>query len=265
MKTIRHISAVFSALSAFALSSIAQDLAPASVAGRTAVVIITSGTGLFASTGGYRLVLTATGYQIVPVTSTVLPSSGTYTWSKTGANSATTVIVNAQTGVAATQSIVFSSPTVGTFSTSSIVGAQSGSFIWEGVSDVNRFVNISTRGSVGTDSNILIGGLVVSGTVPKRILIRGVGPALSAFGVSGALLDPVLTVISSSGAIVGQNDDWAPAQIGTAFPQVGAFLFTAGSRDAAIILTLPAGSYTAQVSGKNSTTGVALIEIYELP
>jgi len=173
--------------------------------------------------------------------------------------------VNDQTRLSATQSLVFSSPSSGLFSTSSIAGTQIGRFIWEGVSDLNRFVNISTRGEVGTGSKFLIGGFVVSGSTPKRILIRGIGPTLAAYGIFGVLLNPVLTVFNSQNEEVAVNDDWVSSEIADAFSQVGAFELSPNSFDSAVILTLPSGSYTAQLRGKNQTTGVALLEIYELP
>ncbi len=126
-----------------------------------------------------------------------------------------------------------------------------------------RLVNVAARTQVGTGDNILIAGFVVGGSTPVRVLVRAVGPTLGVFGVSGVLADPRLSVISE-GRIVAENDNWLAADAAT-FPTVGAFNLTAGSRDAALVVTLQPGSYTAQVSGVNSTTGVALVEVYEVP
>ncbi len=126
-----------------------------------------------------------------------------------------------------------------------------------------RLVNVSARTHVGTGDNLLIAGFVVGGSTPVRVLIRAVGPTLAGFGVGGALADPKLDVFSGA-SVVASNDNWDAATAAN-FSRVGAFAFAAGSRDAALVATLPPGSYTAQVSGVNSTTGVALVEVYELP
>jgi hypothetical protein len=127
--------------------------------------------------------------------------------------------------------------------------------------------NLSTRGLVGTGNGVLIAGLVVGGNSPKSVLIRAAGPALSAFGVSSALADPVLTITNSAGQVVARNDDWEvgdnPATVSAAASRLGAFAFKAGSRDAAVLASLPPGNYTAIVSGANNTTGVALVEAYD--
>ncbi len=128
-----------------------------------------------------------------------------------------------------------------------------------------RLVNISARTQVGTGGDILIVGFNVGGTGTRRLLIRAVGPTLGAFGVSGTLVDPKLEVFSGT-TVVAANDNWdaavTPAALQTG---VGAFALTANSRDAVLVANLAPGSYTAQVSGVNSTTGVALVELYELP
>jgi predicted Zn-dependent protease len=127
--------------------------------------------------------------------------------------------------------------------------------------------NISTRGVVGSDSGVLIAGLVVGGTTPKNILLRAAGPALGEFGVSGALADPVLTIVNKDSQVVAQNDNWEvggnAAALAAASARLGAFQFKAGSRDAAFLGTLPPGSYTAIVNGAANSTGVALVEAYD--
>jgi hypothetical protein len=126
-----------------------------------------------------------------------------------------------------------------------------------------RLVNVSARTQVGTDENVLIAGFVIGGQSPVRVLLRAVGPTLTAFGVGGVLADPKLEIYRGTSK-VNENDNWDAATAAT-FASVGAFNFTAGSRDAALVATLPPGSYTAQVSGVGGTTGVALVEVYELP
>lgn len=127
--------------------------------------------------------------------------------------------------------------------------------------------NISTRGTVGTNADVLIAGLVIGGTTAKNVVVRAIGPGLSDFGVSGVLADPELLILDANGRVVAQNDNW---QIGTtasqlpgAFTRVGAFQLKDGARDAALLTTLPPGNYTAQVSGVSSTRGVALVEAYD--
>jgi hypothetical protein len=125
-----------------------------------------------------------------------------------------------------------------------------------------RLTNISARNRVGTGADILIAGFVIAGTGSKTVLIRAVGPTLAAFGVTGTLADPKLEIYSGPTKI-NENDTWAAALAPT-FTAVGAFQLTTGSRDAALVATLPAGSYTVQVSGADGGTGEALIEIYEV-
>jgi hypothetical protein len=131
-----------------------------------------------------------------------------------------------------------------------------------------RLVNISTRAQVGTGGNILIPGFVISGSGTETLLIRADGPALTAFGVSGALAQPSLTVLDASGSVVASNTAWGtntnPAQIASAAASVGAFALTSGSADCAVLASLPPGAYTVQVSGVNNSTGVALAEVYEV-
>jgi uncharacterized repeat protein (TIGR03803 family) len=127
-----------------------------------------------------------------------------------------------------------------------------------------RLINVSARSRVGTDDNILIAGFIVGGTDSLRLLIRGVGPTLTAFGVEGALADPQLALYRGS-ALVRQNDNWGgAAEVSAAAAAAGAFPLPAGSRDAALVVTLEPGAYTAQVSGVNATTGVGLVEVYEV-
>ena len=132
-----------------------------------------------------------------------------------------------------------------------------------------RLVNLSTRAFVDIGSGIGIAGIVVRGQQPGRYLVRGIGPALTAFGVGGALADPVLVLTTSLGVTVASNDNWSvntnAGELANAAAAVGAFPLPANSRDAALLLTLPPGSYTALVSGAANTTGVALVEVYEVP
>lgn len=131
---------------------------------------------------------------------------------------------------------------------------------------IARFINVSARAQVGTGGSILIAGFTLSGNVPRQVLIRGIGPALAGFGVAGALANPKLEIYRDSTKI-HENDNWAgAASLANAFAQVGAFrLDNVNSLDAALLVSLPPGSYTAQLSGVNGTTGVGLVEVYEVP
>ncbi|MCX6951220.1 MAG: hypothetical protein NTV51_03410, partial [Verrucomicrobia bacterium] len=114
-----------------------------------------------------------------------------------------------------------------------------------------------------------IAGLVIVGNAPKTLLIRGVGPTLTVFGVGSVLADPAIAVFAG-GTQIASNDNWGTgtntaAQLVLAAAQSGAFALQAGSRDAALLITLQPGTYTVQVSGVANTEGVALIEVYDLP
>jgi hypothetical protein len=129
-----------------------------------------------------------------------------------------------------------------------------------------RLVNVSARAQVGTGAGILIAGFTISGNVPRRVLIRGVGPGLAPFGVTGTLVNPALAVYRGT-SVVAENDDWGGGEdLAATFRSVGAFaLSSPTSRDSALLVTLAPGSYTAQLTGVGNTTGVALIEVYEVP
>ena len=131
-----------------------------------------------------------------------------------------------------------------------------------------RLINISTRAQVGTGGNILIPGLVIGGSGTETLLIRADGPSLTQFGVTGTLAQPSLSVFDNTGRVVVSNTSWGtnanPALIASTAASVGAFALTSGSADCALIVSLPAGAYTMQVSGVNNTTGVALAEVYEV-
>jgi hypothetical protein len=141
--------------------------------------------------------------------------------------------------------------------------------IYETDSTSARLANLSSRASVGTGANVAISGIVVQGQQSGRFLVRGIGPSLGQFGITGALADPVLTLTTATGATVATNDNWATnanaAEIVPASVQVGAFPLNATSRDAVLLVTLAPGNYTALVSGANNTSGVVLVEVYEIP
>lgn len=124
-----------------------------------------------------------------------------------------------------------------------------------------RPVNVSTRARVLTGDNILIGGFVVGGVRERRVLIRALGPSLTAFGVAGALADPTLEIKDATGVTLGTNDNWKSTQQSAI--QASGFA-PPNDLDSAILLTLPPGACTALVRGVGSATGVGLVEVYDL-
>ena len=129
-----------------------------------------------------------------------------------------------------------------------------------------RLVNLSASGFVGTGGNVLIAGLAISGNRPAKILVRAIGPTLSSFGVGGALATPQLMLFDSTGKTVATSTAWGgDTTLNSAFTQVGAFALPLSSNDSALLATVPPGSYTALVNGVGGTTGVALVEVYEVP
>ena len=132
-----------------------------------------------------------------------------------------------------------------------------------------RLINISARAQVGTGTNILIPGFAISGNGTETLLIRADGPSLATlFSVPGVLAQPSLSVFNSSGVSVASNTGWGTnpnaAQIQGIAASVGAFAFSSNSSDCALLVSLPAGAYTVQISGVNNTSGVALAEVYEV-
>jgi GH35 family endo-1,4-beta-xylanase len=138
---------------------------------------------------------------------------------------------------------------------------------YEVETDATRFANVSTRGFVGSGDALLIPGFVVSGASARTFLIRAIGPGLTDFGVTGVLNQPSL-VLMRDNAAVAANDRWEtapdPAALAAAASKVGAFTLKSGSADAAVLVTLEPGSYTAVVSGANGGTGNCLVEFYEV-
>ncbi len=123
-------------------------------------------------------------------------------------------------------------------------------------------LNISTRLRVETGDRVMIGGFIVTGSAAKSVAVRGIGPSLTAVGISDALADPILELRDSSGAVLFQNDDWQddPAAAG----QLTALgLALQDPKESGIVATLQPGAYTAIVAGKNGGTGVGLVELYD--
>ena len=128
------------------------------------------------------------------------------------------------------------------------------------VPTATRLQNISTRGRVGTGDDVLIGGFINRGG--GRLLVRAIGPSLTAFGVPSPLADPVLTLKDINGVTLATNDDWQSSQ---AADITATGFAPSNSAESAILTSLPAGNYTGIVSGKGSATGIALVEVFQLP
>jgi hypothetical protein len=121
-----------------------------------------------------------------------------------------------------------------------------------------HLANISTRLAVGSGDNVLIAGFIITGTQQKRIIVRALGPTLP---VNANLADPTLELHDSTGALISSNDNWRDSQQeelkATTIPPTSDY-------DAAIVKTLPPGAYTAVLAGKGRTTGVGVVEVYDL-
>ncbi len=178
-----------------------------------------------------------------------------------GATGASYTVLNAQASSAGAYTVTVTDSDGSTTSTAGHLYVNTGS-------TNARLINIATRAQVGTGANILIPGFVIAGGGTETLLIRGDGPALTQFGVAGALAQPSLSLFDSTGKLIATNTGWTtstnPAQITSVASQVGAFAFAAGSADCALIANLPAGAYTVQISGVSNSTGVALAEVYEV-
>lgn len=126
-----------------------------------------------------------------------------------------------------------------------------------------KLLNIATRANVQAGENLTIGGFIITGTDPKKLLLRGIGPSLKVNGVplAGRLQDPIIDLYDSSGALLAENADWKDSQE-AAIQQTG--LAPSDDREAALLTTLPSAAYTVQLRGQNGTTGIGVIEVYDL-
>jgi hypothetical protein len=127
----------------------------------------------------------------------------------------------------------------------------------------SKLANISSRGFIDTGENIMIGGVIVGpgGSATAKMLIRAIGPSLTAFGVSGALQDPTLELHNGNGDLVLGNDNWKDSQQ-TEIQATG--IPPSDDRESAMVFTVIPGNYTAIVRGVNNTTGIGLVEVYNL-
>jgi hypothetical protein len=223
--------------------------------------------------------ISGTQLQVFSGSTLINSNSG---WSSTNVNAAAVTTADLQTGAFALPVGSADSALVGTFApgnyTAMVAGANGATGIGlVEIYDLDTFTpfttrkltNVSTRGQVGTGNNVLIGGFSINGTAPKRVLIRGAGPGLTGLNVSGALAAPHLQLYNNSQQVIRENFSWGQGNdaglVAEAESSTGAFSFANGSADSAILIVLPPGTYTAEVSGANNTTGDALVEVYEVP
>lgn len=122
-------------------------------------------------------------------------------------------------------------------------------------------LNISGRSRVQRGERVAISGFIIAGPTVKRVAVRALGPSLAAFGISGPLVDPTIQLRRSDGSLVMANDNWKDAQQAEI---IGSGMAPSNDREAALIVSLPAGNYTAIVNGKNGATGIGLAEVYDL-
>jgi hypothetical protein len=219
---------------------------------------------LFGSASSITPMAKDSGWQGAAAISTSAAALGAFTWtSTTSLDSA--LVQNLPAGP-------YTAQTVGASGDAGVALAEiydatpSGSYV---PASSPRLVNISARVQVGTGGGQLIAGFVIGGTTSKTVLIRASGPALTPLGVSSVLPDPQLQLYSvgSSNTLLSTRTAWGgDSEIASVAASVGAFTWTSpSSNDSAMLVTLPPGSYTANVSGASGDTGVALVEVYEVP
>jgi hypothetical protein len=226
--------------------------------------------------------IAATQLNVYGTASSTVPVASNVGWSSTTTNATQVGAAELSTGAftllaGSSDSALVSSFAPGAYTAQvSGVGADTGVGLVE-IYDMsvpspftsNKLTNVSTRLSIGTGSAVGIVGFNITGSAPKRLLIRGAGPGLTALGVTGALPTPHLQLMNQAGSLIRENYSWSsgndPALLSAAEAATGAFTYTAGSADSAILMVLPPGTYTAELSGTNSATGVGLVEVYEVP
>ena len=126
----------------------------------------------------------------------------------------------------------------------------------------SALTNVSSRGFVGTDQNVMIGGFITEGgNGSTEVIVRALGPTLSNFGVANALADPTLELRDINGNLIRSNDNWSSTQQAEI---IATGLQPSNDAESAIVATLAPSNYTMIVRGVNSTTGVALVEVYRL-
>jgi hypothetical protein len=238
---------------------LAQDIVPESIANHAVnYTVPATGTGAATLTTG---LFTAGQSFKISNTGSPLAEPMTFTWTKTGASTAT--LVETDGARTLTTAFTFSTPLAATFRTTSNISitAQNGTATLAAIPQPGPpLVNISTR-AVLAAGQVLNPGFVVGGTVPRRVLVRAVGPTLgTAFGVPGSMADPSLAIFRGATQIAANNDWGGGAALIAVFTSVGAFALPVSSLDAAVVVTLAPGNYTAQIRGTGA--GEVIAEVY---
>ncbi len=185
----------------------------------------------------------------------------------TNANAAEIVAAKLQPGNALESALLVSLPEGSYTSVVSGVGRTEGAALVE-VYDLDptaaaQLQNISTRAVVGIDTNVMIGGFIISGTEQQKVAVRAIGPVLTQYGIQGALANPTLRVVTPDGlTVIATNDDWASGP--NAAELIARNLQPTQPAESAVIATLAPGQYTAIVSGVSGATGVGLVEAYKI-
>jgi phospholipase/lecithinase/hemolysin len=141
------------------------------------------------------------------------------------------------------------------------IAAEANRVLQGAIQPIAKALNISTRAAVGTGENVSIIGFIISGTSAKEVILRALGPSLSSHGVQGPISDQTLTLYNKAGVALANNDNWQDTQQAE-IQATG--LAPQNNLESAIVQTLSPGSYTAILRGKNSNTGIGLVELYDL-
>lgn len=264
MKTFRLFSSLLGA-TVFCVAAHGQGFAPANLANAVLTTTIASSTGGANGNGTGSNVLTSTGLDFTLSPSGALTDPVSYTYATTGANTATlTEPVLGGSGTVGV-ALTFTSASAGTYvATYSAGGTQTGTFTLTAVPAAPPLANMSSRTTLAA-GQVAISGIVIGGNVPRRVLVRAIGPGLSQYNITNVLADPNMSLMRGQ-TVLTTNDDWGsdPATA-AAFSASGAFGLTAGSKDSAAVVTLDPGAYTTVIRGGTAAqSGEVLIEVYYL-
>jgi hypothetical protein len=242
----------------------AQDeLAPATLANVVFNGVVTGSTGNAFGAGTFTLVFAADGMDYTLATAgEPLRDPVRFVYERTGDDTAEVSEPATDSTDAVVIGMTFTSATEGTFTATydrTPAATQTGTFVLAAIPNPAPLVNMSTRLRI-TAGGVAFPGFVIGGNVPRRVLLRAVGPELATYGVTLPIADPMVSVWKGSERIA-MNDDWSDLE--ELFEQVGAFPLPEGSKDAAIVVTLEPGAYTAMVEGASAAdAGEVLVETY---
>lgn len=267
MKLLATLPAIAGFL-ASTLSANAQSFAPTTLIGNTLLTAtLTASTGGANADGTFTDLFSVNGMDYSVGATGALTAPAPFTYAGTGANTGT---ITEGTGTVA---LTFTSVSGGTFLASYTSGtSQSGTFVLQSLGVPTALNSLVMGNSLYNFSNLMhidagsssTAGFVIGGTTPLTVLVRASGPSLAQFGIQGAIATPSITLANGKGAVLASNAGWGGSSaLQTAFSEAGAFSYAQGSADAAVLMTLAPGSYTAQVQSTSSTaSGYILLEVY---